>query len=255
MNSSLLKTVSLFLVLILIISITSFSMLKGSGSGKSMSKEEIEKIVSDYIQNNPKAILDSVAKYQQQASANEDKQAQENTKNKLNEIENDPSSPIAGNPKGDVVIAEFFDYSCGYCKKVFPNFIKLIDEDKNVKVVFKELPILGPNSDLAAHAAIAVHIINPNKYFEFYKAVMGGHINGQESLNSIAKSLGIDAKAMEAKMKSAEVEKILNTNKELASNIGIHGTPAFVIGGELIPGAADYDTLKGLVAKAREKKK
>ncbi len=253
MNSSLLKTVGLFLLLLVVIAVTFFSILKGSGAGGA-SKEEIEKIIADYIQNNPKLILESVSKYQQHASEEDNKKALASIKDKLNEVENDPTSPVAGNPKGDVVLVEFLDYSCGYCKKVLPSIIKFIEEDKNIKVVFKELPILGPNSELTAKAALAVHIISPNKYFAFHKKLMGGQVGGQESINTAAKELGIDVKAMEEKMKSPEIEKIIAKNRELASSIGIHGTPAFVVGGELVPGAVDFDTLKALVAKARDNK-
>lgn len=255
MNSSLLKTVGIFLLALGIIAILLFSILKDSGRSKSgVSKEEIEKIVADYIQKNPKLILDSVAKHQQQAMAEEEKKAQGNIKEKLAEIEHDSASPIAGNPKGDVVVAEFFDYSCGYCKKVLPSVVKLAEEDKKIKFVFKELPILGPNSELAAKAALAVNMVSPEKYFEFHKKLMGGHVSGQDSIDSIAKEVGIDIKAMQDKIKSPEVEKLISKNKELAANIGIHGTPAFVIGGELVPGAVDYETFKGLVAKARASK-
>lgn len=255
MNSSLLKTVGMFLLVLGLIAVLSFSILKDSGGVKSgASKEDIEKIVADYIDKNPKLILDSVAKYQQQAMAEEEKKAQGSIKEKLNEIENDPTSPVAGNHKGDVVVAQFFDYSCGYCKKVLPTVVKLAEEDKNIKLVFKELPILGPNSEMSARAALAVNILSPDKYFEFHKKLMGGHISNQDSVDSIAKELGVDVKAMQDKMKSPEVEKIISKNKELAANVGIRGTPAFVVGGELVPGAVDYEALKGLVAKIRAAK-
>jgi protein-disulfide isomerase len=253
MNSSLLKTVGIFLLFLVVIALTSFSLLRGGKSG-GLNKQDVEQIVAEYIQKNPQAILDSVSKHQQQAAAEEEKKAQGNIKEKISEIENDPSSPVAGNPKGDIVIAEFFDYSCGYCKKVFPTIIKLVEEDKNIKLVLKELPILGPNSELATRAALAVHLISPSKYFEFHKKLMGGHVAGQDSIDTVAKDLGIDVKAMQEKMKSPDVEKVISKNKDLAANIGIHGTPAFVVGGELVPGAIDYDALKGLVAKSRGKK-
>ncbi len=253
MNSSLLKIVGMFLLLLLVIALTSFGLLKDFGKGGA-SKTEIEKIVAEYIQNNPQAILDSVNKHQQNSAEAEEKKAQITIKDKLAEIENNPSSPIAGNAKGDVVIVEFFDYSCGYCKKVLPTITKLIEEDKNVKFVFKELPILGPNSELAAKAALAVYAIAPEKYFAFHKKLMGERVYGQENLNASATELGIDAAAMAKKMNSPEIEKIIAADRELATNVGIRGTPAFIVGGELVPGAIDYDAFKTLIAKARAKK-
>ena len=254
MNSSLLKIVGMFLLLLLVIGATSFGLVKDFSGGGKINKDDVEKIVAEYIQKNPQAILESVNKYQQNAAADEEKKAQGNIKEKLSEIENDLASPVAGNPKGDVVVVEFFDYSCGYCKKVLPAVTKLLEEDKNIKFVFKEFPILGPNSELGARAALAVYAIAPDKYFEFHKKLMGGHVTGQDSINAVAKELGIDVAAMEKKMKSAEVDKTIVNDRVLASTIGIRGTPAFIIGGQLIPGAAEYDTFKDLVAKARMKK-
>ncbi len=250
MNSSLLKTFGLFLLLVVVIALTSFSIFKSPGSS-GITKEEVESVVAEYIQNNPQAILDSVNKHQQNSAAEEGKKAQENITQKQKEIENDPTSPMAGNPKGDVVIVEFFDYSCGYCKNVFPTIEKLLEEDKNIKIVFKELPILGPNSELAAKAGLAVNMIAPGKYFEFHKKLMIGRTGGQESINAIAKELGIDTAALEEKMKSPEIEKTIMADKEMAASIGIRGTPAFIVGGELVPGAIDYEAFKGLIAKAR----
>jgi protein-disulfide isomerase len=250
MNSSLLKIVGMFLILIVLVAVTSFGVLKDFGGGK-IDKEEIEKIIAEYIKKNPQVILDSVSAHQQNAAVEEEKKAQNSIKEKLAEIENNPSSPVAGNKKGDVVIVEFFDYACGYCKKVLPSVTKIIEEDKNVKFVFKELPILGANSELAAKAALAVYIISPDKYFEFHKQLMEGRISGQDSLNNIAKNLGIDVAALEKTMKSDAVEKIISDDRKLAAEIGIRGTPAFIVGGEFIPGAIDYNILKELVDKAR----
>lgn len=254
MNTSLLKIIGMFLIFIVIIALTSFGLLKDFGSSGGVDADAVKEIVAEYIQQNPQAILDSVNKHQQNAAAEEDKKAQNSIKDKLAEIENNPASPFAGNKNGDVVIAEFFDYSCGYCKKVLPTVTKILEEDKNIKFVFKEFPILGPNSELSARAALAVNNINPNKYFEFHKKLMSNHVSGQASLNALATELGIDASAMEKQMKTPQIDKIIANERELASSIGIRGTPAFIIGGELVPGAVDADTLKELVAKARAKK-
>ena len=252
-----LKIVGLFLVLLAIIGLTTFSVVNDFGSGEdggNVDKAAVRKIVAEYIKNNPQAILDSVSTYQKEAAAGANKEAQKNVKNKIGELENDPTSPIAGNPKGDVVVVEFFDYSCGYCKKALPTIVGLLESDKNVKVVFKEMPILGPNSLLSSKAAVAVHLMAPDKYFEFHKKLMSGpRVSGQASINKIANGLGIDATKLEEKMKSSDVGSIIAKDKALATSIGIRGTPAFVVGGELVPGAVNIATLKALVTKARAK--
>ncbi len=255
MNSSLLKILGGFLSIIIIIAVIMFSVFSSFGkSGSGVNKEEVEKIVSEYINSHPQEIIDAVTKHQQSAMEQENVRMQESVKSKLNELENDPTSPVVGNKNGDVAVIEFFDYNCGYCKKAYPAVAKLVQEDKNLKFVFKELPILGPNSEIASRAALAVNIISPQKYFQFHTKLMETRINGQEAVNSIAKELGIDVASMEAKMKSDEVSKIIAKDRDMATSIGIHGTPAFIVGGVLVPGFVEHATLKSLITKAREDK-
>jgi protein-disulfide isomerase len=257
MGSSTLKILGLFLFLVIVISITTFGLLNKTPSvtgGAGMSKEDVQAVVKDFIQNNPEAILKSVNDFQQKSQQQQDASAQKTVTDNRDALENDPSSPVAGNPKGDVTIVEFFDYSCGYCKKVMPAVIKIAEEDKNIKLVFKEFPILGPNSVLASQAALAVHIISPDKYLQFHKALMEGHTSSKESILKIATDMGLKADEISAKMDSPEVQAILAKDKELAGKVGIRGTPAFTINGEFIPGAIDYDTFKEKVKAARAAK-
>ncbi len=256
MNSSLFKILGGFLSVIVIIVVIIFSVFNSFGKGgHSVNKEEVEKIVAEYLQSHPQEIIDSVTKHQQNAMEQENTRMQESVKNKLSELENDTTSPVVGNKNGDVTVIEFFDYNCGYCKKAYPSVIKLIEEDKDIKFVFKELPILGPNSELASRAALAVNMISPQKYFPFHKKLMETRITGQEVINSIAKELGIDVAAMETKMKSEELGKIISKDRDMATSIGIHGTPAFIVAGILVPGFIEHDALKALVTKARNDKK
>lgn len=257
MNSSMLKIIGLFAIFLIVVTLTSFSLLKDfskSGSGTNADKTEIEKIVADYIKANPKQIIESVNEYQIAESKKQDESAQVNVKSKINEIENDPASPIAGNPNGSIVIAEFFDYSCGYCKKALATVSRLIEEEKEVKFIFKELPILGPGSELAAKAAIAVYRIDPKKYFAFHTKIMGERINSVEGFMNIAKELNIDTKNFEKTLNSKEVADLIQKDRKLAESIGINGTPAFIINGKLVPGAIDYDSMKSLIESAKAEK-
>ncbi len=239
--------------MIVAISLTTFGLLKNFGSGGA-STSQIEKVVADYIKEHPEEILKSVSDYQQKSQADSDAAAQKTVSEKTSELENDKSSPIAGNPKGDVTIVQFFDYSCGYCKRVMPEISSLIEEDKNLKVVFKEFPILGPNSLLASHASLAVNMVAPEKYFEFHKALTKATVSGKDSVLKIASDLGIDKDKVSAKMDSDEVKKEIEKNAELARSIGVRGTPAFVIGGTFVPGAIGKDDFKKLIAESRSKK-
>ncbi len=253
MNSTL-KIIGLFLAMILLISISTFGFLQGfsSDSGTGLSKNDVEKIVAEYIKGHPEAIIASVTQYQKNSVNLEEQKTQKQVVEKRDIIENDPTSPVIGNKNGDVTLVEFFDYSCGYCKKVFPYVMELIKSDPNLKVVLKEFPILGKSSTLASKAAIAVNIESPEKYLEVHKALMKTRIKDLDGVKKVLAESGVDVEKIVAKMNSDEVNSIINKNRELAGQIGIRGTPAFVIDGQLVPGAIGFDTMKQMVNDARK---
>jgi len=215
-------------------------------------RQEIEKIIHQYIMDNPRVILDAVARLQAREEASKEEQAKATLTSSREILNNDPDSPVGGNPNGDVTIVEFFDYRCGYCKKVHPSVKKIIESDKNVRFVYKEFPILGPQSVTATKAALAVSRIDASKYQTYHDILMTarGSLTKSQVLK-LAAEAGIDANAVAKEMDSPEIEKIIRKNYDLAQSLNINGTPAFVIGNELIPGAADYATLKNLISKAR----
>jgi protein-disulfide isomerase len=213
---------------------------------------EINKIVQSFIMENPQVILDAVQ--QMQAKAKEGKKAliKKNLITSREKLINDPNSPTSGNPKGDVTIVEFFDYRCGYCKRVLPTMLKAVKEDGNVRIVYKELPILGAESVVASRASLAAWRLAPKKYEAFHTTLMAnkGHFS-ELKIRSIASDLSIDGNALIEGMKSSDIDFILNENHALAQSLGISGTPAFIIGEELVPGAVDMNTLTRMIKKAR----
>lgn len=224
---------------------------KGGGAAGGNTEEAVRKV----LEENPQMIMDAMQRGRAKAQEEQAKKARESIAASRDKIEKNDKSPVAGNPQGDVVVAEFFDYSCGYCKKVFPDVAKLIETDKNVKVVFHEFPILGPGSEIASRAALAVHLNEPGKYYDMHKGLM--EFQGQkteESVAEVAKKAGVDVAKMKEKMKSSEVTELLQANQELGRSIGVSGTPAFVIGGNLVPGAIGVDQMLEMVKAAREKK-
>ncbi|PIR37492.1 MAG: hypothetical protein COV35_10415 [Alphaproteobacteria bacterium CG11_big_fil_rev_8_21_14_0_20_39_49] len=224
-------------------------------SEKGVSEEDVNRLIGEYIKNNPQEILDSLTQYQITKQREEEENAAKNVIDKLDELQNNPLDPVVGNPEGDVTIVEFFDYTCGYCKKIMPYIAEIIKEDPNVKVVFKEIPILGPNAIIAAKASIAVYQIAPEKYFEFHTKLMSKRITSKASVLEEATALGIDAKQVEERMESDEVINIILKSKELAESIGVRGTPAIVIGETLFPGAIDLETFRKQIAQERAKNK
>jgi len=227
-----------------------------NAADKYITKEEAEEIVKQTIQDNPELIMKSVQSFQIKKQAEAASQAAKNIVAMQGDLQNNPNSPSVGNPNADVTIVEFFDYHCGYCKRLIPAITQLLDEDKNIRFVFKELPILGEDSVTATKVSLAVNLVDKSKYFAFHNAVM--KMTGSFTLEALiakAKELGVDEVALRAAINSPEVAKEISNNKELASSLNITGTPAMVIGSDLTPGAIPIDTIKAKIAAARANKK
>lgn len=162
----------------------------------------------------------------------------------------DSADPVKGNPRGDVTIVEFFDARCGYCKQLQPAMDALIRRDPNVRVVMKDLPILGPNSVLASRALLAAQ--RQGRYAPFYDALLSLRVEPTEQvLRQQAERVGLDWTRLRRDMDDPAVQRRIETNLRLAQGLGIEGTPALVIGQTLVPGAVDLPTLERLVAEAR----
>ena len=159
-------------------------------------------------------------------------------KENADELFRPTGSPIAGNAKGDVTMIEFFDYNCGYCKKAFVDVAQAIDKDKQVKLVLKEFPILSKGSEEAARVALAAKM--QGKYWEFHRAMLEtqGQANEASALK-VAEKLGLDMTKLKKDMASAEVKKEIDDTRKLATKMGIQGTPHFIVGDRIIPGAPE----------------
>ncbi|MGD9784302.1 MAG: DsbA family protein [Hyphomicrobiaceae bacterium] len=216
-------------------------------------KGEIERIIKDYLLANPEVFLEIQAALEtkmEQAQAERMKLALAAHAEKLYR---DPDAPVAGNPKGDVTVIEFFDYNCGYCKRGFSDVAKLIESDKKVKVVFRELPILSKGSEEAARVALAARL--QGKYWEFHTAMINykGQANEASALK-LAEKVGLDIAKVKADMNSQAVSDEIKKVHDLAAALGINGTPHFLVGNRSIPGAPQdlFEQLKSDVAKVRE---
>lgn len=217
-------------------------------------KSEIEKLVHDYIMSNPQVILDAVRAHQIAQEENDEAERQHQLASMREQLENAPTSPVGGNLSGDVTVVEFFDYRCGYCKRVHDTVADTVKDDGNVRLVYKEFPVLGPKSVTAARAALGVFFNTKEKYASFNDALMRsrGDLNEARVLE-IAKSIGLDAELVKKNMDDPRVNTELASTMALAEALNIRGTPAFVVNQTLVPGALDAATLIGLIKSAREK--
>ena len=215
-------------------------------------RTEIEKIVREYLLKNPETIVDALQAYEARQGAAAEEASAAAIGPVRQELERDPGAPVAGNPKGGTTIVEFFDYRCGYCKRMLPTIQSLLKSDGDIRYVFRELPILGPESLTAAKAALAVWRLAPEKYFPFHVALMENRGALPEArVFELAQAQGIEPQRLRTAMADSAIEDHLRRTAELARKIGVNGTPALVIGGRLVPGAIELDSLKELITAAR----
>ena len=207
-------------------------------------KTAIQKLVHDYLIEHPEVVVEALTV----AQNNERRKSLEESHASLF---NDPQAPVLGNPKGDVTVVEFFDYACPYCKSMEETLRSLLKEDSNVRLVLKEFPVLGQGSVLASRAALASR--EQDKYPAFHDALIAtrGQFNEGIIMN-IAHSVGLDTDRLKADMAKPEVVAAIKSNHELAETLSIGGTPAFVVGDQIYPGAMDLAALKQAVAQARK---
>ncbi len=244
------RLAAIFAALAVIISLGVASLAHAQEAAAPLTKADVEKIVEEYLMNNGKVIMDSVDSYQRKSVQERSAQG---IKDNYDKLYNDKDLPFIGNKDGDVVVAEFFDYNCGYCKRVFPEVQKLVEKDKNVKVVFIEFPILGPTSKTAAQWALAAH--KQDRFFEFHAKMM--EHNGQiddAALREVAKAAGLDVDKAAKDAESSDVVMMVEKNLTLGQAVGVTGTPAFTIDEQFFPGAVPADELIKGVETARAKK-
>ncbi len=213
-------------------------------------KGKLEQTIRDYLLAHPEVIVEALEKYQaEQEKAAAEKQAQAIVERR-DELTRAPDAPVLGNPDGNVTVVEFFDYRCPYCKTVAHTFIDLFEKDGNVRFVMKEFPILGEDSVFAAKAALAAHM--QGKYREFHIALMDfkGKVTGAD-VRRLAADVGIDVARLEKDMQSPAIIDSINRNLSLGEAIGVRGTPAFVIGDQMIPGAISAEDMQKRIAAAR----
>lgn len=220
-----------------------------------MNKQEIENIVYEFIKKNPDVIISSLKEMQKREYEDSLKQAKIAIKNSKSQLQSEDISLIAGDKNGDVTIVTFLDYRCGYCKKANNALKSVLLQDKKVKVIYKEYPVLGGASRKLAQTALAVAIVKPSKYVDFHNSLMDARDPSDEFIRNTLKLLNIDHIKVKEAMNDPRVEKELASVQNLTRQLNVRGTPAFIIGDELIPGAIDSEAMLKLVKSTREKNK
>ena len=213
----------------------------------------IEQMIRDYIIKNPGIILESVQRLSAREKAADQRQQRQTLVDMREALENDSGSHVGGNPKGDVTLVEFFDYRCTYCKRFFPVLADIIKEDPNVRVVFKEFPILGADSVIASRAALAARSQNKDLYLPLHNALMETRgVFSERRILDIAAEVGLDVERLKRDMSAPEIERVISRNYQQAEALGIQGTPGFVIGDQVIRGYVNGKQMQALIQDARK---
>ena len=214
--------------------------------------EAIEDLIENYILDNPEVILRAVQRLDEREREQQDADKRAAIAENRDALYADADSHVAGNPDGDVTVVEFFDYRCPYCRRSLAAVRAILEEDANVRFVFKEFPVLGPDSVVASRAAIVAQRQDPGKYMAFHRALMSARgALDKAAVLQIAAEVGLEPERLGAAMDSPEVAAVIDRNYGLAGALGINGTPTFIIGDVLVPGAIDVDAFRAIIAEVR----
>ncbi len=215
-------------------------------------RAEINGLIQQYIQENPQVILQALQAMQQrqQQQAQQQRTQAQTTAAVGGDVVDPDRDPSVGDPDGSVTVVEFFDYHCPFCKRISRSLTKLAEDD-DVRIVFKEFPVFGPDSVFAARAALASR--KQGLYHDFHVAMMQnrGRLN-ERIVMRLADRVGIDVDQLREDMQAPEVEETLRANFQIAQQLGIRGTPSFIIDDEIIPGAIDLTTMRRLIQAKRQ---
>ena len=225
--------------------------------------EDVQRIIKEYLIGNPDvlqaALLELIKKGQPNLAGGTPQRPDKSADIKANAklLFDSPRQVVLGNPQGDVTLVEFFDYNCGYCKRALGDTQALLKDDPKLRIVLKELPILGPGSTEAARVAVAVRMQDPSgaKYLAFHEKMLGDRnpANKAQAMTHAAEA-GLDMARLEKDLGSDEIDKTLQESMTLARALGINGTPGYVVGETIIPGAIGAAGLKSRIATARSQR-
>ena len=218
-------------------------------------REEIAKIVKDYLLTHPEVMQDVMTELEKrQQAADAEKHRTAIVENKAT-LFSSPHQVVLGNPQGSVTMVEFFDYNCGYCKRAMSDMLTLIKTDGNLKFVLKEFPVLGEGSVEAARVAVAARMQDATgkKYVEFHQKLLGGRGGADKARAlAVAREVGLDMSRLERDMGSDEVKQTIEENMKLAEALGVSGTPSYVVGEEVVVGAVGLDALREKIGAERK---
>ncbi|MFD2232318.1 DsbA family protein [Phaeospirillum tilakii] len=224
-----------------------------SGALTPKQAEAVKKVVRDYLMEHPEVLAETLEALREKMRAQAEADAHKMLEARKDEIFHNADDPVAGNPKGDVTIVEFFDYNCGFCKQTYESLWDAVKADGKVRLVLKELPILGPDSVFASRVALAARAANPAKYDDLHRALMKyrGKLD-EKTVLKLAADQGYNADQLKKAATGPEIDRELTKISDLAHTLAIGGTPTFIIGDRILSTALDQTTVRQLIDNARK---
>ncbi len=222
-----------------------------SGPFSAEQKQAIEQIIRDYLIGNPEILIEVSRELEKRQAMQQAAEQKRVILEKRDKIFSSPTDFVLGNPNGDITVVEFFDYNCPYCKRAFSEVMELVKADPNVKVVLKEFPILPPESSmLAAKAAMAA--LRQGKYLELHTALMQARHISNEDVFRFAERVGLDVARLKTDMESPEIDAAIKQTADIAQELGLNGTPVFIVDATVNVGLLRHEDLVQLVNEARK---
>ncbi|MCB1529726.1 MAG: thioredoxin domain-containing protein [Alphaproteobacteria bacterium] len=214
-------------------------------------KTEIEALIKKTMLDNPEVIIKSVEDFRVRQQAEAEKKQAEDAQAFLKKLGTSKTPFMAGNPKGDVTVVEFFDYNCGYCRKAFEDIQALLKDDENVKIIFFDMPVLGSGSVEAARWSVAA--AKQGKYFDFHRRLITrSGPKDEDAFSDVAKEAGLDVAQLKKDAGDSKTQEIIDENLKQAGAMGFSGTPGFIIGTEMIRGYIGTDAMEEIIANIRK---
>ena len=222
------------------------------GNFTTQQRQEIIAIIRDALRTDASLLRDAITALQE----DEERQKTSAVRGAIGELAaaltRTPGDPVAGNPNGDVTVVEFYDLRCPYCRRMVPVIAELIRRDPNVRIVYKDFPILGPASTLGARALLAAH--KQGGYLKLHGVLLtGAPVSDQEGLRAASIRAGLDWDRLQRDMNDPDIQSRLAANLALGRKLDIQGTPAYVIGDKMLPGAVDIGELVAAIAATRRR--
>jgi protein-disulfide isomerase len=224
-----------------------------SGALTPKQAEAVRKVVRDYLMEHPEVLAESLEALREKMRAQAEADAHKMLEARKDDVYRSADDPVAGNLKGDITIVQFFDYNCGFCKQTYDSLWEAVKADGKVRVVFKEYPILGPDSVFAARVALVAKAQGQAKYDELHRALMKfrGRLD-EKTVLRIASEQGFNAEQLKKDVANPDIDRQLSKVFDLARSLDIGGTPTFIIGERILSSAFDQTTFRQLIDNARK---